>query len=101
MHISSAFIINSLALVVLGQSAAQNASAASFAAQIPDCARPCDDAAITEIGCGLTDYACHCANGAQLANLIPPCLTSNSTCSPSDLQSMYSFVIHLLFCDLN
>jgi hypothetical protein len=86
MHISISFIVVSLAVAASAQSAAQNATAAALAAQIPECARSCDDAGIAKVGCGLEDYACHCAHGSQLAVLIPPCL-ANSTCSPADLQS--------------
>ncbi|KAK5735172.1 hypothetical protein LTR17_008338 [Elasticomyces elasticus] len=73
------------ATLVSAQSASQNASAAALAAQIPACAVPCDDAAILSTGCGLTEYACHCAHGAQLSQLIPACLKANATCSTADL----------------
>ncbi|EMC97777.1 hypothetical protein BAUCODRAFT_403488 [Baudoinia panamericana UAMH 10762] len=72
------------AAIVSAQTAAQNATAAALAAQIPACVIPCDDAAISSVGCGLTDYACHCAHGTQLSQIIPGCL-ANSTCSQSDL----------------
>lgn len=70
------------------QTASQNATAAALAAQVPECARACDDAAITKVGCNLDDYSCHCAHGSQLSTIIPPCL-KNSTCTPTDLQSMF------------
>ncbi|RMZ08597.1 hypothetical protein D0864_01704 [Hortaea werneckii] len=79
-------------LVILGAStvsalnAAQNASAAALAAQIPACAVPCDESGIKAVGCGLEDYACHCAHGAELAVSIPSCLQKNSTCNATDLQ---------------
>ena len=93
MHISSSLVISAIALAASAQTAQQNASAAAIAAMIPACARPCDDSAITQVGCGLTDYACHCAHGTQLAALIPTCLTSNSNCTAADLQSMpFTFI---------
>ncbi|RMY88587.1 hypothetical protein D0861_04743 [Hortaea werneckii] len=79
-------------LVILGAStvsalnAAQNASAAALAAQIPACAMPCDKSGIKAVGCGLTDYACHCAHGPELAVSIPSCLQKNSACNATDLQ---------------
>ncbi|KAI7279866.1 hypothetical protein KC345_g5116 [Hortaea werneckii] len=79
-------------LVVLGAStvlalnAAQNASAAALAAQIPTCALPCDESGIRAVGCELKDYACHCAHGTEFAASIPSCLQNNSTCSATDLQ---------------
>ena|ERR1700759_2049473 len=88
MHIFSSLVIGAFALAVSAQTAQQNSSAAAIAAKIPACARPCDDTAITQVGCGLTDYACHCAHGTQLAALIPPCLTSNSNCTTADLEGM-------------
>ncbi|KAI7545369.1 hypothetical protein KC331_g6253 [Hortaea werneckii] len=80
-------------LVILGAStvsaltAAQNASAAALAAQIPACALLCDESGIRAVGCGLMDYACHCAHGTELAASIPSCLQKNSTCSATDLQA--------------
>ncbi|RMY34106.1 hypothetical protein D0866_05476 [Hortaea werneckii] len=79
-------------LVILGAStvsaltAAQNASAAALAAQIPTCAVPCDESGIVAVGCGLKDYACHCAHSTELAAFIPSCLQKNSTCNATDLQ---------------
>ncbi|OTA39408.1 hypothetical protein BTJ68_00596 [Hortaea werneckii EXF-2000] len=74
------------ASTVLALNAAQNASAAALAAQIPACALPCDESGIRAVGCELKDYACHCAHGTELAASIPSCLQKNSTCSATDLQ---------------
>ncbi|KAF4625124.1 hypothetical protein G7Y89_g13044 [Cudoniella acicularis] len=86
MHLSTLIQVTLLTTSSLAQTAYQNATAASLAAQIPSCALPCDDAAIKSVDCALTDYACHCAHGAQLAVIIPPCL-ANSTCTSADLQT--------------
>ena len=48
---------------------------------------PCDKAAIASVGCGETDYACHCAHSSQLQSIVVPCLQNSSNCSSSDLQS--------------
>ncbi|KAF2666622.1 hypothetical protein BT63DRAFT_313277 [Microthyrium microscopicum] len=86
MYFTSTITIGLLIWTGSAQTASQNASAAAIAAQIPSCAIPCDNSAIQQVGCGLTDYSCHCAHGDQLATLIPPCLTKNATCSSADLQ---------------
>jgi CFEM domain len=91
MRFTSAIFLSTLFLAVSAQTAAQNASAAALAAQIPACALPCDQAAILSVGCGLTEYSCHCAHGSQLAVLIPPCLEKNATCTPTELQSKRCF----------
>lgn len=96
MYFLSAFALLQVAAFASAQSSAQYACAAAYAAQIPDCVKSCDDAAITQVGCNLTDYACHCAHGSQLATLIPPCL-QNSTCSSADLaRKCYSSTSDLL-----
>ncbi|KAK3046488.1 hypothetical protein LTS18_013353 [Coniosporium uncinatum] len=86
MRSSTFFVALSAAAAVQAQTAAQSASAAAIAATIPDCVRPCDDAAIAQVGCPLEDQACHCAHGAQLSKILPPCLLQNSTCTPAELQ---------------
>jgi hypothetical protein len=90
MRFSTSIIVATIAASVSAQSASQIAAAAALAAQIPECAKKCDDAGITSVGCSLTDYACHCAHGSQLALVIPPCL-KNSTCTTSDLQGKFSY----------
>ncbi|KAK5019291.1 hypothetical protein BJ546DRAFT_523939 [Cryomyces antarcticus] len=67
-------------------------SPASFAAQIPACVEPCDHAAITSVGCNLTDYACHCSHGAQLKALILPCLQNSSNCTTAELTKFGTLV---------
>jgi len=79
--------ILSLPLLSLAQTPAQQSAAAALAAQIPACARACDNAAILAAGCGLTEYLCHCAHGSFLAATIPPCLIANSTCTSTDLAT--------------
>ena len=49
----------------------------------------CDSAAIETVGCGETDYACHCAKSDQIKALLLPCLQKNSNCTSSELQSRY------------
>lgn len=82
----STFTITAFAASVSAQSASQITQCDALAAQIPACVLPCDDAGFKAIGCTPEDYACHCANGAKLATIIPSCL-KNSTCSSTDLQS--------------
>jgi hypothetical protein len=52
---------------------------------------PCDKAAIASVGCGETDYACHCAHSTQLQSIVVPCLQNSSTCTSSDLASVLPF----------
>ena len=52
---------------------------------------PCDKAAIASVGCGETDYACHCAHSTQLQSIVVPCLQNSSTCTSSDLASILPF----------
>jgi hypothetical protein len=61
---------------------------------------PCDTTAITAVGCGLTDYACHCANSDKIRPLALPCLQNNSTCSSSDLGSEFYQHSRQDFCQL-
>ncbi|KAK3678922.1 hypothetical protein LTR78_001375 [Recurvomyces mirabilis] len=81
---SYVLLIAATAIAVSAQTASQNATVAALAAQIPACTTQCDDAAFAQVGCGATDYACHCAHGAQLQAILPGCL-KNSTCSADDL----------------
>ncbi|TKA80100.1 hypothetical protein B0A49_02445 [Cryomyces minteri] len=67
-------------------------SPASFAAQIPACVESCDHAAIASVGCGLTDYPCHCSHGAQLKALILPCLQNSSNCTTAELTKFGTLV---------
>ncbi|OCK81036.1 hypothetical protein K432DRAFT_381686 [Lepidopterella palustris CBS 459.81] len=72
--------------VVLAQTPAQ------YAAQIPQCSETCDQYGIRKVGCGLTDYACHCANSNALKAVVVPCLQHNSTCTPSELTQFATLV---------
>ncbi|KAE9366760.1 hypothetical protein N431DRAFT_429564 [Stipitochalara longipes BDJ] len=63
-----------------------------LAAQLPSCVLPCDKAAIASVGCGETDYACHCAHSTQLQSIVVPCLQNSSTCTSSDLQTFGTLV---------
>ncbi|PMD33942.1 hypothetical protein L207DRAFT_517958 [Hyaloscypha variabilis F] len=63
-----------------------------LAAQIPSCALACDTAAIASVGCGETEYACHCAHSSQLQSLVVPCLQNSSTCTTADLETFGTLV---------
>ncbi|KAF1989730.1 hypothetical protein K402DRAFT_418445 [Aulographum hederae CBS 113979] len=80
MRASSVLAVISLAIAVQAQTPGE------YAAQIPECAKPCDEAAIANVGCGPVDYSCHCSHASQLSAAVPACLTRNSTCTPDELQ---------------
>jgi hypothetical protein len=93
MLVLNSLVVAFLAGAACAQSPAQISAAAALSAQVPACARPCDDAAILQVGCSLTDYSCHCAHASQLSTIIPPCLQlPNATCTTSDLQSTLLFL---------
>jgi hypothetical protein len=48
---------------------------------------PCDMMSIAAVGCGETDYACHCAHTDQITALLQPCLKKSSNCTSAELQS--------------
>ncbi|OCL01813.1 hypothetical protein AOQ84DRAFT_383318 [Glonium stellatum] len=85
---SSAVLFALLSVVATGLAQ----TPAQYAAQIPSCAETCDKAGIEKAHCGLTDYACHCANSNTIKAVVVPCLQQNSTCTASDLTQFATLV---------
>ena len=54
-------------------------------AQIPPCAKSCQQSALRSDGCNpYDDVSCHCLKTGYISNVLSTCL-SNSTCTQSDL----------------
>jgi hypothetical protein len=72
----------------------QQSAAASLAAQIPQCALPCDTKAIAAAGCQPTQFECHCAHSAQLQASVATCLSqTGNPCSQADLASTWASIV--------
>ncbi|PMD51469.1 uncharacterized protein K444DRAFT_669265 [Hyaloscypha bicolor E] len=91
MRSSIFFHVLSAITLIAAQDLSQETDA-QLAAQLPPCVEPCDKAAIASVGCGETDYACHCAHSTQLQSIVVPCLQNSSTCTSSDLATFGTLV---------
>jgi len=88
MHLS--LYLSSLLLIPITLVHADlNSTIAELEAQINPCTEACAAAAISKSVCGLTDYICQCQHATELNTVIVPCLQKDSTCSASDIQSMF------------
>jgi len=77
MRFIHASIVSLLASVAWSQSIANGVS------QFPSCALSCLTTAISETGCGLTDYACQCGSAKfGIETSVNPCVLKS--CSTSD-----------------